>query len=253
MAPAGGALASGPQRQPHALRKIQRINRAWRRSACGRRVPRRTRKPRSRNKGTEAAGAAPIEHSVTISLEEACTGCSRGLHGQWQTCADCGGTGPPPLPAPCGECDARRIRPHLWSLAVHHHGMRRLPWARQQQLRCASCEGSGRAGSQVPLPRALPAGARAGTVLNISAGYGGQHHHEIALRAHRLQRHPLFTLDADGGSSASCPWTASPGWPSAGSVPTPRGLRDAPAPRPPHLPHQGARAAGGERSRAIAC
>jgi molecular chaperone DnaJ len=218
---------------PHALRKIQRINRAlaeirlWKAGSASHQA---AEEPEEEQQ--QPAGAAPIEHSVTISLEEACTGCSRELHGQvHETCADCGGTGLHAKPAPCADCEGSgKIRPHLWFSwlstttecgACHGRG--------SKQLRCAACEGSGQARPRKYRCRVqVPAGARTGTVLEVSARVQGrQRQHELALRVHvALQAHPLFTLDAEGVVKCELPvdgfaWMAER-WIE---VPTPRGLQ----------------------------
>ena len=208
---------------PHALRKIQRINRALaeiRRAKAG-----------STHEEPHAADEV-IEHTVRIRLEEACTGCVRELQGEvGEECAECAGTGLHAQPSACSDCDGSgRIRPHLWFSwlstttecgACHGQGSKRL--------RCAACEGSGRARPRKYRCRVeVPAGTRTGTVLSVRARVQGRRrHHELDLRVRvELEPHPLFTWQPDGSVQCELPvdgfaWMAER-WIE---VPTPRGLQ----------------------------
>jgi DnaJ-class molecular chaperone len=211
---------------PHALRKIQRINRALaeiRRAKTG--------------GATEPASEWPargdvVEHTVRIRLEEACSGCVRELQGEVrEECAECAGTGLHARPSPCSDCEGSgRVRPHLWFSwlagatecgTCHGEGSRRL--------RCAACEGSGHARPRKYRCRVeVPAGAHTGTVLAVRARVQGRsRHHELDLRVRvELEPHPLFTLQDGGKVHCEMPvdgfaWMAER-WID---VPTPRGLQ----------------------------
>ena len=213
---------------PHALRKIQRINRALaeiRRARAG-------GAPLEEPAAPEPPASDIIEHTVSISLEEACTGCTRELHGQVaEACADCAGTGLHARVTSCGDCAGTgRIRPHLWFSwlstttecgACHGRG--------SKQLQCAACEGSGQARPRKYRCRVqVPAGTRAGSVLNVAARVQGRHkHHELALRVRvDWKGHPFFAAGTDGAVACEVPvdgfaWMAER-WIE---VPTPRGLQ----------------------------
>jgi DnaJ-class molecular chaperone len=211
---------------PHALRKIQRINHAvseirrWRASGLGDLEP------------EVPAEEHVIEHTVTISLEEACTGCSRELHGEIvEDCADCAGTGAQPHAMSCTHCNGSgRTRPHLWfSWLASSIECGDCKGTGSVRKRCAACHGSGKARPRKYRCRVeVPAGTRAGEVLDVSARVQGrQRHHALALRVRIEQEpHPFFTLAADGSVQCELPvdgfaWMAER-WIE---VPTPRGAQ----------------------------
>src|SRR6478735_6639118 len=74
---------------PHALRKIQRINRALEdiRKARG--------EPEAEAEEKPASACEPaVEHTVRLTLEEVVTGCVREVRGEVvEDCAECEGTG----------------------------------------------------------------------------------------------------------------------------------------------------------------
>jgi DnaJ-class molecular chaperone len=212
---------------PHALRKIQRINRAL----DGIRMARWAG-------GTEpdedsSPGARPVgEHTVSVTLEEVVTGCTRELRGEVvEDCADCEGSGLNTKATGCGECDGRGlVRQHLWFAWVspmvkcgvcQGHGTTRQG--------CKACAGSGKSPAQRYRCRAnIPPGARTGDVLDVAARIQREHRrHDVVLRVRlQLQPHPLFSVEPDGTVKCEVPvdgfaWMANR-WVE---VPTPRGLQ----------------------------
>ncbi|HMN21056.1 MAG TPA: DnaJ domain-containing protein [Ottowia sp.] len=213
-------------KSPHALRKIQRINRALE-------VIRQAR--REQGAGTEdpTSGAEEpiVEHSVSLSLEEVVTGCVRELRGEViEDCADCEGSGLQRQPTPCRACHGTgRIRQYLWfawvsptveCTACHGHG--------QTHRGCTTCAGSGKAPpSKYRCRLQIAPGARAGDLLDVTARVQGRPPHELALRVRvALKPHEFFTAEADGTLKCEVPvdgfaWMANR-WIE---VPTPRGLQ----------------------------
>ena len=206
---------------PHALRKIQRINRALA----------EIRRAKTEAEPAQEAGE-DIEHTVAITLEEACTGCSRELHGTvTEDCADCAGTGVHPKPGACAHCEGTgRTRPHLWfAWMAGSTECDACDGAGHVRVRCASCHGTGHAKPRKYRCRVeVPAGTRAGEVLHVRAQVQGrQRHHALALRVHvELAPHAFFTLADDGIVRCELPvdgfaWMAER-WIE---VPTPRGAQ----------------------------
>jgi molecular chaperone DnaJ len=211
---------------PHALRKIQRINRALE----GIRM--------SRSGGTETdedSGASRRhvgEHTVSLTLEEVVTGCVRELRGEVvENCAACDGSGLNAKPTACNECDGSGlVRQHLWFAWVspmvkcsvcQGHGTTRQG--------CGACAGSGKSPVQRYRCRAeIRPGARTGDVLDVAARMeGGHRRHQRVVRVRlQLRQHPLFSVEADGTLKCEVPvdgfaWMANR-WVE---VPTPRGLQ----------------------------
>ena len=211
---------------PHALRKIQRINRALdgiRTSRFGGLEPNED----------DVSPADPVaEHTISLTLEEVVTGCIRELRGAVvDDCADCEGSGLQTQATACGECDGSgQVRQHLWfgwvsSLAkcdaCQGHGTAGRD--------CAACAGSGKTPPRKYRCRAeIAPGARTGDVLDVPAHMEGRHGgHKLVLRLRlQLQPHALFAAEADGTVKCELPvdgfaWVANR-WVE---VPTPRGLR----------------------------
>lgn len=212
---------------PHAVRKIQRINRAL----DGIRRARSAGAPDS----DEGDGASPhpvVEHTVHLTLEEVVTGCTRELRGEVvEDCGDCEGSGLQKEATACSECDgAGRVRQQLWFAwvsplvecgACQGHGTTRHG--------CAACAGSGKAPAHKYRGRAeIPPGARAGDLFNVAARSQGRHGRpklELRVRV-QLAPHELFAVEADGTLKCELPvdgfaWVANR-WVD---VPTPRGLQ----------------------------
>lgn len=198
---------------PHALRKIQRINRALAEIRRARGFAATGPAPVESRPAPPEPAAAPqvVDHHVTITLEEACTGCTRELHGEVvEDCASCHGSGAQGQVVRCGDCNGSgRARPHLWVSWLGSPGAcARCKGTGSVRPRCVACEGSGKA-----KPRkyrctvAVPAGTRAGELLEVHARVPGRvRHHELALRVRvQLQAHPLFGLDADGTVTCEVP------------------------------------------------
>jgi DnaJ-class molecular chaperone len=214
---------------PHALRKIQRINRAveeirqWR--ASGFADLQQTR---------EAPAGTPetiVDSQVTVTLEEACTGCSREVHGEVvEECAPCRGSGREARRSTCASCDgAGRARSHFW-----------FPWLETGD--CADCGGQGVLHAACPAcggrgqarPRRyrcridVPAGTRHGETLHVHARVQGRtREHALHLRVSVvLRHHDVFRVDADGTVHCLVPvdgfaWMAER-WTE---VPSPRGTQ----------------------------
>lgn len=226
---------------PKALRKMQRINRAWeeirRARAQAGAPPEAGPQPDAEPseppaEAAEAAAAPATEHTVEITLEDVVTGCTRELRGALvEDCAECAGSGLQAQPTRCSECGGSgRIAPHLW-----------FGWM-SPRMECGACQGHGETrqgcsacdatGKAVPRPYRcrvqVPPGARPGDVLEVAARVQGQRRkHPLALRVHiALQPHEFFTVADDGTLSCERPvdgfaWIANR-WMD---VPTPRGLQ----------------------------
>ena len=212
---------------PHALKKIQRINRA---------LDEIRRAKGEDGSSAEAPAASPagpvVEHTVHIRLEEACTGCIRELQGEVrEECGECAGTGLHQRPSTCGDCGGSgSVRPHLWfSWLSGSTECGTCAGQGTRRLRCPACEGSGHARPRKYRCRVeVPAGARTGTLLSVRARvHGRSRHHEVDLRVRvELLPHALFTLQPDGNVHCEMPvdgfaWMAER-WTE---VPTPRGLQ----------------------------
>ena len=211
---------------PHALRKIQRINLAV---AVIRRAREAGGSVAGGNTGSQERPVA--EHTVSVSLEEVVTGCTRELRGEiLESCVDCEGSGLQPRATVCRECNgAGRVRPHLWfawlSPLVECGACQGQGATRHG---CATCAGSGKSKPQRYRCRVeIPSGARAGDVLDVVARGEGGHRQQMVVRVRlELEQHPLFTAEAGGTLKCEIPvdgfaWVAQR-WIE---VPTPRGLQ----------------------------
>jgi DnaJ-class molecular chaperone len=214
---------------PHALRKIQRINRAieeirqWRKSGFA--------DLQQTAESPADVAEESVEQQVSITLEEACAGCSRELHGEVvEECAECHGSGHEPA-STCSRCHGSgRTGPSLW-----------FPWLATSR-ECETCAGKGElhpicaacAGKGHGQPRRyrcridVPAGTRAGDVLHVHARVQGhRREHPLHLRVNvALQPHAFFELETDGTVQCAVPvdgfaWMAER-WVE---VPSPRGLQ----------------------------
>jgi DnaJ-class molecular chaperone len=226
---------------PHALRKIQRINRAvdeirrWKAGGVPTpEAPAPAAPPEAPPpaEAPEAPASEVIEHLFAISIEEACTGCSRELHGDLvEDCADCAGTGSLRHAMTCTHCaGSGRTRQNLWFAWLSGHAdCSACDGTGTVRKRCTACHGSGKSHARKYRCRVeVPAGTRAGEVLDVSARVQGrQKRHTLALRVRiELQPHPFFRLDADGTVQCELPvdgfaWMAQR-WIE---VPTPRGAQ----------------------------
>jgi molecular chaperone DnaJ len=174
-----------------------------------------------------------VRRRVTLSLEEALTGCTRVLKGRWQpVCGPCGGAGLlGPLQA-CGDCEGGgRQRQRLW------YGWRATgepcggcTGTGRVQPPCTACGGSGKGLAQAwRVQVRLPPGVRDGDALLVRAARAGPATRlpvDLELRVQWLP-HPLFTLHADDGllhlalPVDGLAWVAERTLP----VPTPDGLQ----------------------------
>ena len=212
---------------PHALRKMQRINRALEMI----RHARDEAEAETEDPAPEAEKPT-IEHTISLTLEEVMTGCVKEVQGEVsEDCSECSGSGLHLQPTPCSECGgAGHIRQHLW-----------FAWV-SSTVECTACQGQGTTHQSCPACAAsgkAPAskyrcrvpvapGARAGDLLDVTARVQGrQRQHELALRVRvELQPHEFFTAEADGTLKCELPvdgfaWMANR-WIE---VPTPCGLQ----------------------------
>lgn len=212
---------------PHALRKIQRINRALE-------MIRNARDEPAAETEDPASGAEKftVEHTISLTLEEVVTGCVRDIRGEVsEDCADCSGSGLQLQATQCSECGgAGHIRQPLWfawvSSTVECTACQGKGKMRQS---CTACAASGKApASKYRCRVPVAPGARAGDLLNITARVqGSQRQHELALRVRvELQPHEFFTAEADGTLKCELPvdgfaWMANR-WIE---IPTPCGLQ----------------------------
>lgn len=215
---------------PQALQKIQRINRALDEIWSARR----------RGQGEILEPAAPphdagaddsfIEHSISLSLEEAAAGAIRTLHGEIaQPCALCNGRGEAPAPVTCVPCRGRGAAPQsVW-----------FPWL-TAPVRCDACDGRGSrvvlcsyckgSGQAAPLRYQcrlrIPPGVRDGHQLHARVKLRGrEEHRSLNVRIH-LQPHEFMSLQENGDVRMEVPvdgfaWMAER-WID---VPTPYGMR----------------------------
>ena len=212
---------------PHALRKIQRINRALEmiRNARG--------EPAAETAGPASdAEKSTVEHTISLTLEEVVTGCVREVRGEVsEDCAECSGSGLQLQATQCSECGGTgHLRQPLWfawvsssveCTACQGHGTTRQS--------CTACAASGKAPARKYRCRVPVApGARAGDLLDVTAWVQGrQRRHALALRVRvELQPHAFFTAEADGTLKCELPvdgfaWMANR-WIE---VPTPGGLQ----------------------------
>lgn len=212
---------------PHALRKIQSINRALE-------MIRSARDEQEAEVEDPAHGAQEptIEHTISLTLEEVVTGCVREVRGEVvEDCAECKGSGLQLQATECSECSgAGHIRQHHWfawvastveCAACHGQG--------KKHQSCTACAGSGKAPANKYRCRVQVApGARAGDLLDATARVqGSQRRRKLALRVRvELQSHEFFMAEADGILKCELPvdgfaWMANR-WIE---VPTPRGLQ----------------------------
>lgn len=211
---------------PHALRRIQRINRA---------VAEIRRVRSLAGSGEDAAAQAEEEpaaaHTLTVSLEEACAGCVRQVQGELVApCDACGGSGEDAAPTECSACaGSGRMRPHLWfAWMTGTLPCEACSGQGRYRAACTSCEGKGQSPARKYRARVqVPAGSMPGTTFDARARLQGRAGGELRLRVRLdIEPHPLFTLDADGTVKCEVPvdgfaWMAQQ-WID---VPTPRGLQ----------------------------
>lgn len=211
---------------PHALRKIQRINRAvdeirrWRASGFADLHELREAPPGAREE--------VVEHELAITLEEACTGCSRDLHGEVvEECAECEGRGREAVASECVRCRGTGRARTLFAWKGSSHPCVSCAGQGQVHRTCLGCAGSGQARPRRYRCRIdVPAGTRSGEVLHVHARVQGRRReHALHLRVRvAMQPHPVFRLDADGTVHCEMPvdgfaWIAQR-WTE---VPSPRG------------------------------
>lgn len=222
---------------PHALRKIQRINRAleeirqFRSSSFG---P-ITESGFPFDTGTTAKATPPereLDQTIRLTVEEAIAGCIKDIEGELvDACVACGATGVQRHASNCLDCGGSgKVRQPLWlswmsptleCKACHGRG--------KVFQHCAACGGSGKAPARRYRCRArIPAGVREGDLLHVKAQLHGHHASEklaVSLRV-ELVPHEIFSVDEDGTVRCELPvdgfaWIANR-WIE---VPTPGGMQ----------------------------
>jgi molecular chaperone DnaJ len=221
---------------PQALQRIQRINRALEeiRNARGQASASASASSSGASGESTAADAASdeeaIDHAISLSLEEAATGCIRSVQGSIaQVCATCAGSGVADEPAPCGPCGGHgQLRQTLW-----------FPWLSSTvaceacegrgavPVPCAACEGSGQAEPITYRSRIrIPPGVREGHVLHARVKRQGRAGPQsLNVRVH-VRPHEFMAVQDDGCVQLEVPvdgfaWMAGR-WID---VPTPYGMR----------------------------
>lgn len=185
---------------PQALQRIQRINRALDDIQSA-----REQKPVSEPKPSSPAPQAqrePIEHTISLSLEEAASGCIRSVFGEIaRECCICAGSGKAPEPQTCADCGGDgHVRQNLWFQwfpasarcgACEGRGSR--------QVTCSCCEGKGHLAPLSFRSRLrIPAGMRDGQLLHASVKLkGGNGDQPLDIRIN-VQPHAFLQLQDDG-------------------------------------------------------
>ena len=217
-------------RSPQALQRIQRINRAVEAIRSARQEARDTARDAPPPSTAPDAQDVPIEHAISLSLEEAAAGCIRSVHGEIaRTCTECSGTGEAREPVACAQCGGDgTVRPTFW-----------FPWLASTSP-CDACEGRGTvpatcsccAGSGQSEPLAyrsrlrIPPGVRDGHQLHarVKLPHGAGHQSLNVLVT--VRGHAFMSLQDDGTIRIEIPvdgfcWLAGR-WVE---VPTLQGLR----------------------------
>jgi len=223
---------------PHALRKIQRINRALeeirRFRASGFGPVTESGFPFDTGAGAQARATPErtLLHTVRLTIEEAIAGCIKDLEGQVvEDCVSCAATGWQKHDSACRECTGTgQVRQPLWFSWVSPTIQCKACDGRGAvRHACAVCEGTGRAPARTYRCRArIPGGVREGNLLHVSAQlHGRQAGEKVALEVRvELAPHPFFSVDEDGTVRCELPvdgfaWVANR-WIE---VPTPSGLQ----------------------------
>ena len=252
---------------PHALRKIQRINRAleeirrFRASAFG--PVTESGFPFDAGAAAQAGGTPErtLRHPVRLTLEEALVGCIKDLEGEvTESCVACSATGLQRHASSCRGCGGTgQVRQAMWiSWVAPLVKCKACDGRGSHRHACAVCEGTGQAPARKYRCRArIPGGVRDGDLLHVSANLHGLHASEkVALEVRvELVPHEFFTVDEDGTVRCELPvdgfaWIASR-WTE---VPTPSGLQQMRLRRGYHtyrIKGQGFPGADGERSDCI--
>jgi len=165
---------------------------------------------------------------VRLTMEDAILGCTRTLRGHYtDTCHACVGKGQRVLAKACGTCGG--------SGAVRKAALFGWLWNSEEcadcggdgrkRDRCDACDGSGERAVAYRRQVRFPAGLREGHVLNVPASRHGEIEIGLELQV-EIERHPLFTLGADGVLRCEMPvngyaWMAGR-WVD---VPTPNGVQ----------------------------
>lgn len=210
---------------PEALRKIQRINQALEE------IRRCKREMAAEDSDEPVEPQEPaVDHVIDLTVEEFASGCVRELHGDLvQDCADCEGSGQQLRATACSECGGSgRVQQALWVAwlsptvecgACHGRG--------ETRPGCTACASSGKVAGNYRCQAKIPAGLRAGDVLDVPARMQGGRRGRLTVRVRvSLQPHEFFGVDADGTLTCELPvdgfaWMANR-WIE---VPTPRGLQ----------------------------
>lgn len=187
---------------PQALQRIQRINRAVEEIGSARKQaqyiePEPEPPPAARDAQDQA-----VEHAISLSLEEAASGCIRSVYGEIaRTCTACCGSGEAPEPETCADCGGHgHVRQASW-----------FPWL-TMPTRCEACEGRGSthvscsccegSGHIAPLRYGsrlrIPPGVRDGHQLHARVKLQGRKGHQSLNVRISLQCHDFMSLQEDG-------------------------------------------------------
>lgn len=212
---------------PEAVRRIQRINQALEEI-------RRSRQEVAAADGEESGAADDgdaVLHTVHLAVEDFATGCTRELQGEVvEQCPECEGSGRQVRATTCADCGGSgRIPQAIWvawlSPTLACTACEGLGEIRQG---CAACDASGTVRRTYRCRVQVPAGVRAGHVLDVTGRVQrGRRSSAVALRVRlALQAHAFFGVEADGTVACELPvdgfaWMANR-WID---VPTPRGLQ----------------------------
>jgi DnaJ-class molecular chaperone len=187
---------------PHALQRIQRINRAVEEIRSTRQRAQDTDDEEAPPPTAPDAHDEPVEHAISLSLEEAASGCIRSVHGEVaRACIACCGSGEAPEPEMCTHCGGQgNVRQAFW-----------FPWLTTPS-RCDACEGRGStlvpcsccdgSGQSAPVTYRsrlrIPPGVRDGHELHARVKLQGREGHQSLNVRISLRSHDFMSLQEDG-------------------------------------------------------
>jgi molecular chaperone DnaJ len=215
---------------PHAIHRIQRINRALDEIRSVRGRSDHDSGASAGGADTEAGDEQPFDHGISLTIEEAACGCVRDVQGEIaRECEACCASGVGPEPVACDRCGgAGHVRQNIW-----------FPWlassapcgacggAGATRVACLVCSGSGQAAPRRYKSRIrIPAGVRDGHVLQARVRVQGDEAKQALNVRIALEPHEFFVLQDDGTVKVEVPvdgfaWVAGR-WID---VPTPYGVQ----------------------------
>jgi molecular chaperone DnaJ len=190
-----------PDRNGHAgaSARMQRINRALeqiRAAGEGKAAPQPARKDPA------PAAVHTAQHRITLTLEEAATGCIKQLHGSIvETCVPCAGSGHAVAPQDCPTCAGKgQLHERTW-FGWYAIGKPCIDCNGTGTVRpaCAACEGSGKKElTHYRMSVRLPTYTRDGDALHVPAARGRA---AVALDIHiAVLAHASLVLDTTDGN-----------------------------------------------------